>query len=274
VTAVVLALGSAALFGGMTVAIRLGLGGGKAASASLAMLLWACGVAAVAALPRHDLDGTWPFLLAGMLAPGCSQVLFTLSVREAGPSRTSVTVGAAPLVAVAIALAFLDEPLRIALVVGAVAIVAGGLALAGERGRPEHVRVAALLFAVGATVLFAVRDNVVRALHTHASPESAVLATLLAGAIVSLAWARRAPTRSELRRLAPAGILFGLSYVCLYEAYFRGPVSVVSALVATESLWGVGLSALVLGRSERVGRRLALGAVLVVSGGALIGVTR
>jgi drug/metabolite transporter (DMT)-like permease len=263
VTAVVLALGSAALFGGMTVAIRLGLGGGKAASASLAMLLWACGVAAVAALPRHDLDGTWPFLLAGMLAPGCSQVLFTLSVREAGPSRTSVTVGAAPLVAVAIAL-----------VVGAVAIVAGGLALAGERGRPEHVRVAALLFAVGATVLFAVRDNVVRALHTHASPESAVLATLLAGAIVSLTWARRAPTRSELRRLAPAGILFGLSYVCLYEAYFRGPVSVVSPLVATESLWGVGLSARVLGRSERVGRRLALGAVLVVTGGALIGVTR
>jgi uncharacterized membrane protein len=74
--------------------------------------------------------------------------------------------------------------------------------------------------------------------------------------------------------LAPAGILFGLSYVCLFEAYFRGRVSVVSPLVATESLWGVGLSALLIRQTEGVGRRLALGALLVVAGGVLIGVTR
>ena len=30
-------------------------------------------------------------------------------------------------------------------------------------------------------------------------------------------------------------------YVCLFEAYFRGRVTVVSPLVATESLWGVAL---------------------------------
>ena len=57
----------------------------------------------------------------------------------------------------------------------------------------------------------------------------------------------------------PAGICFGLSYVCLFEAYFRGRVTVVSPLVATESLWGVALSALLIGRSELVGRRLVLG---------------
>jgi hypothetical protein len=48
----------------------------------------------------------------------------------------------------------------------------------------------------------------------------------------------------------------------------------VSPLVATESLWGVGLSALLLGRSELVGRWLAAGAALVVTGGALIGLFR
>ncbi len=73
---------------------------------------------------------------------------------------------------------------------------------------------------------------------------------------------------------APAGLLFGLSYISLFEAYYRGRVTVVSPLVATESLWGVGLSALLLRRHELVGPRLLAGAALVVCGGALIGAFR
>ena len=72
----------------------------------------------------------------------------------------------------------------------------------------------------------------------------------------------------------PAGLLFGLSYVSLYEAFFRGRLSVVAPLVATESLWGVGLSALFLRRIEGVGRRLVIGALFVVAGGIVIGLTR
>jgi uncharacterized membrane protein len=69
-------------------------------------------------------------------------------------------------------------------------------------------------------------------------------------------------------------VLFGISYVTLYEAFYRGRVSVVVPLVATESLWGVGLSALFLRHVEGVGRRLALGACFVVAGGILIGISR
>ena len=49
---------------------------------------------------------------------------------------------------------------------------------------------------------------------------------------------------------------------------------VVSPLVATEALWGVVLSAVLLRQSELVGARLVLGACLVVAGGALIGTFR
>ena len=38
---------------------------------------------------------------------------------------------------------------------------------------------------------------------------------------VVVLWARRVPTRVELRQLAPAGLLFGLSYVLLFEADWR-----------------------------------------------------
>ena len=272
-TVILLALASGVTFGAMTVALRLGLRDGSAATAALAMLVWATAVAVVASLPRHDFHRSWEFFLAGLLAPGCSQVLFTLAVREAGPSRASVTVGAAPLVAVALAFLFLDEPVRTLLVLGALAIVGGAVALASERARPEHVRVLALLFAVGAMTFFAVRDDIIRALHAHANPEAAAAATFLGGLLVTLLWARRLPSAGELRRLAPAGLLFGVSYLTLFEAYFRGRVSVVSPLVATESLWAVALSALFL-RHERVGQRLLLGALLVVTGGVLIGLGR
>ena len=274
-TAVLLAAASAALFGGMTVGIRLGLRGLEdVRGAAVATVAVAFVVSAIAFAFHPGLRGAWPFLVAGAFAPGGSQVLFTLAVKEVGASRTSVLVGAAPLVAVAIALVFLDEPLRTPLVVGAVAIVTGGVLLAVERDRPEHLRPLGLLYAALATVLFATRDNVARALHTHTTAGTATAATLLAGTIVAGAWARRAPTRQELTKLAPAGICFGLSYVCLFEAYFRSRVSVVSPLVATESLWGVVLSALLIRHTEGVGRRLALGALLVVAGGALIGATR
>ncbi len=94
-------------------------------------------------------------------------------------------------------------------------------------------------------------------MHTHTTPGTAAAATLIAGTVAAAVWTRRAPTRREFRLLAPAGVLFGLSYVCLFEAYFRGRVSVVSPLVATESLWGVGLSALLIRQTEGMGRRLA-----------------
>jgi len=278
---VALALASAALFGAMTVALRVALlRYPGAALGAVATLLSALAIALVAAgveAGRGDahLRGTWVFALAGILAPGGSQILFTLAVRDAGASRTSVAVGAAPLVSVAIALAVLDEPARVLLVGGAVLIVAGGLALALDRRRPEHVRRVGLLYAAAATVLFATRDNLVRSFSDGDVPPSTAMATtLLVGLAFALAFARGLPSWDRIVAFAPAGLCFGLSYICLFEAFYHGRVSVVAPLVATESLWGVGFSVLLLRRTEVVGRRLVLGAALIVAGGVLIGIGR
>jgi drug/metabolite transporter (DMT)-like permease len=262
----------------MTVAVRLGFAReGDAGLATLATVTVALAVAVSAALVSgpHDVVDAWPYLLAGLLAPGASQLLFTFAIRSVGASRTSVVVGAAPLVAVAIAFIVLGEPVSAPLVVGALAIVAGGVALIAER-RPEHLRAGGLALAAMCTVLFAARDNLVRHIAgtSLVPPTGAAAATLLTGTVVAGLYARRAPGRRALGIFAPAGICFGLSYVCLFEAYYRGRVSVVSPLVATETLWGVGLSALLLRRSELVGLRLAAGAVLIVVGGVLIGIYR
>jgi drug/metabolite transporter (DMT)-like permease len=281
VDAVVLALASAALFGSMTVALRFALVREPDAEVGA---LHTIAAALLATLPfvaagEIDLAGIWPFLLAGVLGPGCSQLLFTLAVRDAGPSRTSVTVGTAPLFSVAIALVLLDEPAKAGVIVGAILIVTGGILLVREPGRPEHVKWIGLGYALAATIVFAVRDNLVRhlSLDTDVEPALAAAATLFAGGVTVAAWlllSRRRLPAVGFRAFALAGVCFGLSYVCLFEAYYRGRVSVVSPLVATESLWGVALSALLLRRHELVGPRLFAGAALVVAGGALIAVFR
>ncbi len=279
--AVVLGLASAVLFGATTVAMRVAFRRGALAEggALFSVLVALCVVLPFALVQRGLTTSVWPFLLAGMLGPGVSQYLFAFAIREAGAARTSVVIGTAPLFSIAIAVVLLGEPLEAALVAGAILIVAGGSLLVSERQRPEHVRTRGLALALVATFIFAARDNLVRwlSIDTDVSPGVAALATLAAGAVVMTVFVllSRAPLRArDARAFAPAGIVFGLSYVCLFEAYYRGLVTVVSPLVATESLWGVLLAALVLGRSERVGRRLVAGAVFVVAGGVVIGIYR
>jgi drug/metabolite transporter (DMT)-like permease len=284
--AVGLACLSALLFGGMSVGLRVGLGRHADADvATLATVAGACVVGVVAALAEAPARGVhagsaWPFLLAGLISPGAAQIFVTLAIRDAGSSRASVVLGAAPLAAVTIAIVLLGEPVSAPLLVGAVLIVAGGLELAWERGRPDHVKRIGLLFAFVATILFSARDNVLRWLSrdTVVPPGVAAAAALLGGtALLAVLLVPRLRTRPTLRQALPflgVGVLFGLSYVSLFEAYYRGRVTVVSPLIATESLWGVALSVLFIRRVELVGRRLMLGALLIVAGGALIGAFR
>jgi drug/metabolite transporter (DMT)-like permease len=285
VLGVALSLLSAVLFGGMSIA--LGFAVRRSRDAEIGAFVTAffgflvC--AAAAAIGREWGGDLVPFMLAGLLAPGASQLLFVLAVREAGPARASVIAGAAPLVAVTIAVIALDEPVRVPLIGGAVLIVVGGLALIAERVRPESFRAIGLVFAFGCTVFFATRDNVVRwlASDTDVPPQLAAATTILTGATLILAYlvvARRGRLVADLRRsavpFALPGLLWGASYASLFEAFYRARVSIVSPLVATESLFSVLLAVLLLRRTELVGRHLVLGALLVVAGGALIGAFR
>jgi drug/metabolite transporter (DMT)-like permease len=283
-TAIGLASLSALLFGAMSVGLRLGLNRYPDAEvATVATVVGALAVALVAAaleVPSRGVHAgaAWPFLLAGLMQPGVGQLLVTLAIREAGASRASVVLGSAPLASVTIALVFLGEPVRWPLIVGAVLIVGGGVELARDRGRPAHVRRRGYVLAFVATILFSSRDNLVRWLAggTAVPPAVAAAATLAGGMLfILVVLGPRVRERLSLRPMLPflaVGIPFGLSYVSLFEAYYRGRVTVVSPIVATESLWGVALSILLLRHTELVGRRVLIGAVLIVAGGVLIGI--
>ena len=233
-------------------------------------------VCAVVALVGREWGGElWPFALAGLLAPGGAQLLFVLGVREAGPARASVIAGAAPLIAVTIAVSVLDEPAKLPLVAGAVLIVAGGLALLGERERAralprDRARLRVRLHGAvrdarqrrpphrrgldGRTAARRLGDDPLR---ERRSPSSS------ARRAAAQTGVRRHP-RARGRRSSCPGLLWGASYAFLFEAFYRSRVSIVSPLVATESLFAVLLAVLLLRRTELVGRHLLIGAALVV----------
>ena len=278
-----------AAFGLLMLLVRRGLGRGVDAYAgAVAMLAVATVVVGMIAIPSFlggdfAASDLWPFAIAGVVAPGAAQIILIMAVRDAGPSRAAILIGTAPLISVGIALTVLDEPFRPWLVAGTVLVVAGGVVLAFERARPEHFRALGALLALLCAILFAVRDNVARWAARDTHPPGLVAATVALAAAFALVAAyvlaaRRdtfARIRPAVAAFAPAGIAVGLGYASLLLAFDHGRVSIVAPLNATQSLWAVVFSALLLGRHhEMISRRLVAAGVLVVAGSALIGVVR
>jgi drug/metabolite transporter (DMT)-like permease len=282
--AIVLAAAAAMLFGALAVAIRFALrtdadpDAGALVTTFVACVLCIV-IAAVLGQWSHVAWGdTWPFLVAGTVAPGISQLLFTRAVGLIGASRTTILVGISPVLSAAIAIALLGEPFRAALVVGTVLVVAGGTMLAWQRGGPFGLLSLGGALAALAAVLFSVRDNFVRWAERGSSVPGVVAASCsLAAATVVLLFvvAARGRTRRRItlaaRPFLLSGLLYGGAYALLLTAFDRGRVTVVAPLYATESLWAVVFAAIVLRRAEGIGARVVAAALLVVAGGALIG---
>ena len=257
----------------MTVAIRLGLRSGDAATGRRRAVCrrspWrssrrcrATTSSRLGVLPRRP------------IAPGRSQILFTLSIREAGASRTSVAVAdrAARRRRDRARLPRRADRVAARRSARSRSSAAGSRSRASATGPTPPARRPA--FALGATVLFAVRDNLVRALHAHASPETAAAATLLAGR------SSRSPSRGgcraagELRGVrAGRGLLRPLLHLSV-----RGvlPRARLGRLAARGDRVPVGRRPLgARPRRERRDRpRVVGGALLVVVGSVLIGVSR
>ena len=177
----------------------------------------------------------WPFVLAGLLAPGGAQLLFVLAVREAGPARASVIAGAAPLVAVTIAITALGRAAaKLPLVAGAVLIVAGGLALIAERDCARSVPGdrARLRVRLRRALRDARQRRPPHRADTTVAPQLAASATILSGHGADLrsacsSRAGRGSSPTSAREGPPfvlPGLLWGASYAFLFEAFYRSRV--------------------------------------------------
>lgn len=255
------------------------VGAGSAVIAILAFALVA--VTAVVSGSDFDAGELWPFLVLGAAVPGLSQLLVVQAVQAAGASRAGILFGMAPLFSAFIAIVAFDEPLRWPLAAGTLLVVGGGVALAWERERPVDYRAYGAALAVTVAAAFGLRDNVARTVSEDVAADALAQSTaiLLGASIVLLANLLRRPSalprvRAAFAPFAGSAVLTALAQTTLLASLDRARVTVVAPLAGTGVLWTVVLAAIFLGRSELVGRRLVVVALLVVAGSTLVGATR
>ena len=282
---VLLACVAGLFLGALNITTRRGLARSQDIEAGSAIItLVAFAVVAPFALGSGDAFDTgelWPFLLLGAFVPGLSLLMVVHAVQAAGASRAGILFGMAPLFSALFAVIAFGEPFQLALAIGTLLVVAGGVVLALEGERPADYRAYGAVLAVTVAAGFGLRDNIARAVGEDitADPLAQSTVVMLGGSLLLVANLLRRP--APFRRLrdaflpyASSGVVLAIGQGALFEALDRARVTVVAPLTGTGVLWTVVLAAIFIGRSELIGRRLIVVALLVVAGGTLVGVTR
>lgn len=293
---IVYAMVAACMFGGLTVAIRWGLERtGDAVFGAVVPGLIALGVIGAAVLvslgfrDQGDVAGLWRFALGGLLAPGGTQIVVTRAVQLSGASRTGILISASPVLAAALAIVALGEPIRLVLAISTFMIVAGSMVLAWPKNPSrtwpfQSSSALGLVLGLLAAVLIGAQANVFRWASSEGdvSPFLAGAAAFTSAAALLCVYLMTRGKGSVVVGLAraskaffPAGVLAALSYVTLLLAYEHGRVTVVAPLAATQGLWAVLLATVLLGvQAEAITTRVLVAGLLVVGGSALVGIFR
>jgi drug/metabolite transporter (DMT)-like permease len=282
---VLLACVAGLFLGALNITTRRGLARSQDIEAGSAIItLVAFAVVAPFALgsgDAFDVAELWPFLLLGAFVPGLSLLMVVHAVQATGASRAGILFGMAPLFSALFAVIAFGEPFQLALAVGTLLVVAGGVVLALEGERPADYRAYGAVLAVTVAAGFGLRDNIARAVGEDVSVDPLAQSTvvMLGGSLLLVANLLRKP--APFRRLRDAflpfvwsGVVLAVGQGALFEALDRARVTVVAPLAGTGVLWTVVLSAIFIGRSELIGKRIIVVALLVVAGGTLVGVTR
>jgi drug/metabolite transporter (DMT)-like permease len=218
------------------------------------------------------------FAAVGLLFPAAATLITFESNRRLGPVITGSLGNLAPVIAVLLAFVLLGEPIRLGQALGLAVILAGVIMLAGPRGGEPSGWASwyVALPLVTAGLRGVIQPVIKLGLAIWPSPFAAVLVGyLVSSAVVVTAlrlrtgrW-RPAASGRGLRWFAGVGICNGLAVLLMYAALARGPVSIVSPLVATYPLVTVVASVLARHAVERQ-MRVALGAALTVAGVGLL----
>jgi len=228
-----------------------------------------------------DLSAAGLFAVIGLLFPAAVALLNFESNRLMGPNIAGAVSALAPLFAVLLAVMLLGEHLRFWQLSGIAAIVAGVVLMYTGQCQAFTVRRLWLLaLPLGASAIRGFVQPLVKlGLERWHNPIAAVVigytvssAVLILAALVP----SRTPEQSFNRRgalwFAAVGLCNGCAVLSMYSALGRGPVSLVSPLIATYPLVTLLLSLRFLKR-ERVDARLAAAVAVTVGGVVLLLIT-
>lgn len=223
-----------------------------------------------------DAQGLVVFAAVGLLFPAAVTLLTFEANRRMGPNIAGSLGNLAPLFAVAGAAIMLGEAPSPQQLLG-LGVIVGGVAMLslGRRGRPAAWPLWVLALPLAAAAIRGLIQPATKlGLGYWPSPFAAVLTgyTISAAVILASAWASGVPMPQDRRGLswfALVGLGNASAVLLMYAALARGPVALVSPLVATYPLVTLALSPLLPGRVE-IGPRIAIGVGATVGGVILL----
>ena len=270
------ALVTAFSFGLSAVLVRKGLSESTAVTATLVI----SGVQTVVlslmlalSPPSLDWAAVGYFVVAGLLAATMGRTLNYTSIDRLGvPISTSLS-GTNPLFTIIFASVLIGEAVETSTVAGTVLVVAG-IALIIGWGGENNVKKDDLVIPLGAASLYAL-SSIVRKTALTMLPEPVLgavvgaLASLITYPIVLRLMNRQGDiklTKGSLPYFAAAGFSNSVAWISMFIATQRGSVSVVSAIIGANPLFGLLLSALFLRSVERITPRIIAGCLVIVAG--------
>lgn len=218
----------------------------------------------------------WPFVIAGLFAPGLARLLVYVGIDRIGAARSSAIMPLGPFSAILLAVVFLDERPSATLLLGAVCIVAGTILLSRQESGRAAWRRRDLVFPLLGAIGFGLRDVLSRwGLQTFPHPMVAAVVATMTSAVFIAPYAQhhRADLRVSglgVRLLLVTGTFEALASLALWGALSLGSVSVVTPLSNSQPMFTVFLAALLLRDVEHVTWRVAVATPIMVTGAILV----
>jgi uncharacterized membrane protein len=211
------------------------------------------------------------FILAGFMAAVLGRTMNYLSIDKLGVPISTSLIGTNPLFAMIIAIIFLGERVSILTILGSILIIAGIVFMSGWVG--ERKLEAKELVIPLASAFFYALSNVVRKIGLNILPETLLgavvgaVTSLLAYPIILRILGRNGELRlgkNSIPWLIGGGISTSCAWIGMFTATQMGSVSVVSAIIGTNPLFGLILSALMLKEVNEITKQVVAGSVLIV----------
>ena len=242
-------------------------------------------------VPAHyvRLEKGYPFIIAGVLAPGAARAFSYRGIEKLGLSINTPIVNSEILIAVAMAILFLNEPMTLMIGIGVLSIIVGLVLLGLESGRGKEsivgkrIRYRYLLYPLIASVFYGV-SVFVRKLGLNVLGSPILGATFTSGTswlilTASLVAGGHVNQLSKVTRQSFIYFLLGGGATCvawysLFNALHIGKVSIVTPIATSYSLVTLFFSYVLLRKVERINRRIVAATVLVVGGIILLSLAK